>query len=256
MTETARRDETATPDPPEDGPLLRRGPWLRIASAVACGLVGFLLVAQFHANEQLGQRLDIEREQDLAQLLSDLTTQGDRLQAEITDLRLTLLAFETSAERDELARASLRRRLQDLRILAGTAEATGLGLRLTVGDPNEAVTQELLVDVVQELRDGGAEAIAVNGTRLVASSAFSTRNGRLLLEGSPLQTPYTIVVVGPSDTIAKALSIPGGAIDSVEALPQVSATVEQLAEVTVPARGEPQPFVYGEPLQPEGDEER
>lgn len=245
----AERRPVAHPAPVPGPPGFRLA--LRLASALACAAVGFLLVAQVRAGEDLGQRLQVEREEDLAQILSDLTTQSDQLQEEITDLRLTLLAFENSAEREQLALDSLRRRLDQLRILAGTAAVEGEGVRLTVDDPGGQVTQELLVDSVQELRDAGAEAIAINDVRLVASSAFTTRNGRLVLDETPLRPPYRISAVGPAETIAKALAIPGGAIDSLETRAQVGVTVEQLAQLRVPARAEPVPFLYGEPIPPE-----
>src|SRR3712207_9376887 len=65
-------------------------------------------------------------------------------------------------------------------------------------------------DTVQELRDAGAEAIAVDGIRLVASSAFATRNGKLVLDEQPIEQPFEILSIGPSQTIAEALAIPGG----------------------------------------------
>ena len=225
--------------------------WLRVASILACAVLGFLLVAQFRATENLGERLDIEREEDLAQILADLSTQSDRLQEEITSLRLTLLAFDNSAETEELALRSLRRRLNELRILAGTVPVEGQGVRMTVDDPKLQVTQELLVDTVQELRDAGAEAIAINDIRLIASSAFTTRNERLLLDGEPLDAPIVVQAIGPSDTISKALAIPGGAIDSLQSRPEVTARVESLEQLAVPARPESAPFVYGEPLPPQ-----
>ncbi len=136
-------------------------------------------------------------------------------------------------------------------MLAGTIAVDGEGVRLTVEDPEAQVTQDLLVDAVQELRDAGAEAIAVNEIRLIASSAFTTRNGKVVLDGTPLEAPLTIDAIGPSDTIAKALAIPGGALDSLQSRPQVVATVEQLEELTIPRRPDPMPFVYGEPVPPD-----
>lgn len=255
MTETTKPPQTPPDEaqlpPPEGAAAGPRTGSLRVASILACALLGFLLVAQFRATENLGERLDVEREEDLAQILADLSTQSDRLQEEITSLRLTLLAFENSAETEDLAVRSLRTRLNELRILAGVVPVEGQGVRMTVEDPQVQVTQELLVDTVQELRDAGAEAIAINDVRLIASSAFTTRNGRLVLDGMPLDAPIVITAVGPSDTIAKALAIPGGAIDSLQSRPEVTVRVESLEEVAVPARPESAPFVYGEPIPPQ-----
>ncbi len=258
MTETARTSGGAPVRlrPPAGSPTAGRPPgaagaWPRLLTAVACAALGFLLIAQLEATEDVGERLDIEREEDLAQILSDLTTQSDRLQEEITELRLTLLGFSNSVQSDELAVQSLQRRLDELRVLAGTVEVEGEGVRLTIEDPDGQVVQELLVDTVQELRDAGAEAIAVNDVRLVASSSFTTRNNRLVVDGQPLRAPYRIAAIGSADTIAEALAIPGGAVDALQARPGVTARVSPLEQLTLPARPEPAPFLFGEPVRAE-----
>jgi uncharacterized protein YlxW (UPF0749 family) len=236
-------DDTSTaPAPPE------RGVGISVAVAVACAVLGFLLVAQVQATEDVGDRLVAEREEDLARILSELSGQSDRLQTEITDLRLTLLDFESSAEREELALRTLQRRHDDLRILTGVVDVEGDGALFTIDDPNRLVTQELLVDAVQELRDAGAEAIAVNDVRLVASSAFTTRNDRILLDRRPLDPPYRIAAIGSGDTIAKALAIPGGAIDTLQLVAGVTAVAETRADLQLPAVSEPPTFVFGVPI--------
>ena len=252
MTETTnRRLRFRTPPRTEESSEPRRQPWLQIASVLACAVLGFILVTQLRATENVDARLDVEREEDLAQILADLSTQSDRLQEEITSLRLTLLAFENSAESEELALRSLQRRLNELQILAGTVPVEGPGIRLTIDDPGGELTQEVLVDTVQELRDAGAEAISVNDLRLVASSSFSTRNGRLVLDEQPLAAPITINAIGPAQTISEALAIPGGALDSVQAKPEVVADLQTLDQLSILARPEAKPFVYGEPIPPD-----
>src|SRR5680860_1886803 len=116
---------------------------LRIGAAVASGLLGFLLIAQLQGTEDLGDRLASEREEDLAAILSDLSAEADRLQTEITELRLTLIEFESSAERDELALRSLRRRLDDLRILAGVVATEGEDPQI-VQPPSQAPQRQLV----------------------------------------------------------------------------------------------------------------
>lgn len=222
----------------------------RVAIGFASALLGFLLVVQGQADDGLGERLEAEREEDLARILADLSTQSDQLQTEITRLQLQLQAFRSSAVQERLALRSLRERLATLQVLAGTVAVRGQGVRVTVSDPFGRVTQDQLVDTVQELRDAGAEAIAVSGVRLVASSAFTTRDGRLFVDGRALTAPYRVEAVGSAATMAEALDIPGGAVDTLESLPRVDVLVEQLAEVVVPARARPQRFVQGTPVEP------
>lgn len=231
----------------------RRRMGMSLIVAVAFGLLGFMLAAQLRATDDMGERLALQREEDLAQILRELTAQSDRLRDEITDLRLTLAEFERSAEREELARRSLQQRHEDLRVLVGSAEAEGEGVVLLVRDPEGRVGQEALVVAIQELRDAGAEAIAVEGQRLVASSWVSARGGGLVVDGTPIQPPYRLLAIGPADTIATALEIPGGAVDTFErAGDAVTAHVHVRDELRVPAVSEVDPLVFGRPVTDDG----
>ena len=253
MTDTVppqvQGESPAPPSPPRPR---RHGATTTAALALACGLLGFVLITQIRAGENLGTQLEAEREEDLATILANLSAETDRLQSEFTDLRLTLLAFEESAERDGLALRTLERRLEDFSILAGVVASEGEGIVLTVTDPQSVLGPADMVDAVQELRDAGAEAIDINGVRLVVSSSFTERNRRLLVDGMPLAPPFRIAAIGPGETMARALSIPNGVIDTLQrAGDDVVATVDTRAELTVPARGEPTPFVFGEPVAAE-----
>lgn len=225
---------------------MKRSP-IRVATAIISAMVGLLLVAQVRTTEGLRDRLASEREEDLARILADLSRESDRLQSELTEGRLTLAAVQNSAQSDELALATLQRRLDDLRILAGVVPAEGEGVELIVSDPDRLLLQDQLVDTVQELRDAGAEAIAVNGVRLIASSAFATRHGRLLADNHALDVPYRITAIGSAETMAKALAIPGGAIDALESVPRVEVTMQTKDRLAVPARSSAQLFKYGRP---------
>jgi uncharacterized protein YlxW (UPF0749 family) len=88
----------------------------------------------------------------------------------------------------------------------------------------------------------------VNDLRLVASSAFATRNDRLLLDRQPLDPPYRFTVIGPPETMGAALAIPGGAIDALQVAPGVGATVETRSDIVLPEASQTPTFVYATPL--------
>lgn len=250
-TDAPRRPESDGRRPRHAGRRGRAGASAVVALAFA--LLGFMLAAQLRTTDDVGERFAVQREEDLAQILRELTAQADRLRDEITDLRLTLAEFERSAEREELARRSLTQRHDDLRILVGSAEAEGEGVVLLVRDPGQRVGQAALLTAIQELRDAGAEAIAVEGQRLVASSWVSARGGRLVVDGTPITPPYRLLAVGPADTIATALEIPGGAVDTFErAGDAVTARVHVRDRLRVPAVSEVEPLVFGRPVTEDG----
>ncbi len=70
-----------------------------------------------------------------------------------------------------------------------------------------------LQDLVSELRNAGAEAVAVGDHRLVADSVFVVGDGgRVTIDGQPVQRPYRLQVIGDPETVETALLRPGGLI--------------------------------------------
>jgi uncharacterized protein YlxW (UPF0749 family) len=101
---------------------------------------------------------------------------------------------------------------------------------------------------VQELRDAGAEAVAVNDHRVGATSAFGERDGRLVLDGVTLSAPYTVAAIGPAATLEGGLQIPGGALDTLSSLRGVEVRLQRAARIVVPALARPPTFRVGRPV--------
>ena len=202
---------------------------------LATALVGFLVVSQVRGSERFRQRLEAENEEDLTRILASLTGQADALGAEVGDLRLQLANLEASSHSDVAAAQSTREQLQALQVLSGTTAVTGPGVVLEVDDPGNVVAYDALIDVVQELRDAGAEAIAVNGRRVGVASALSEQDGGVALDGADLAPPYRVNAIGQPDTLESGLKIPGGALDALDALKGVRATVVRAPKLDLPA---------------------
>ncbi|MDQ1712773.1 MAG: hypothetical protein QOE45_2223 [Frankiaceae bacterium] len=177
-------------------------------------VLGFALVVQLRTTQQ-SSRFASARQEDLVRIIDDLTARGDRLRTEIDELQRTREKLNGGADQGAAALEESRRRRDVLRILAGTVAATGPGIEVTISDPEHAVTADLLLDTMQELRDAGAEAMQVNGVRLVASSYFTDAGSGVLADGTPVRAPYVFRAIGDAHTLADAMGIPGGVADSV-----------------------------------------
>jgi uncharacterized protein YlxW (UPF0749 family) len=221
----------------------------RALVALSVGLVGFLLTAQFRAQRGVTQQLEAESEQDLTRIFASLNEESAALRDETSQLRLELAALESSAERDQLAREAAQRQLEELEILAGVVPARGPGVSVRITDPKGDFEFETLLDLVQELRDAGAEAIAVNGRRVGAATAFSSRRGVLTVDGQEIREPYEVVAIGDPATLEVGLKIPGGAVDTVDALDGARVSVERRSEVRVPALERPPRFKVANPVK-------
>jgi uncharacterized protein YlxW (UPF0749 family) len=234
---------------PSGGERLRTwvgGPFLVL---LVTGLVGFLLVSQLRGTERFRQRLQAESEPDLTRILASLSTEADNLRDEISSLELQLLTLQNSTQQEETAVGAAQDQVRTLQVLAGTVSVTGPGITLVIQDPRASVAYDTLIDIVQELRDAGAEAVAVNDQRVGAASSFSEREGHVALDGTVLVAPYRVTAIGPSSTLDGGLKIPGGAIDALEALRGVSTRVERSASLQIPALARPPTFKVAKPSQ-------
>ena len=125
------------------------------------------------------------RREDLIQILDGLGAESRRLENEIAELEQTRTELQHRRGPQRVAREEAERRIDELSILAGTAPATGPGIRMRISDPDGKVTPSVLLDAVEEMRDAGAEVIEVNDeVRVVASTWFGTDGTDLIIDGS------------------------------------------------------------------------
>jgi uncharacterized protein YlxW (UPF0749 family) len=79
------------------------------------------------------------------------------------------------------------------------------------------VSVDSFLDLIQELRSNGAEALQVNQTvRLVASSAFDDATGGLMIDGTLVEAPYVIDAIGQPETLDGAVTFARGPQDALE----------------------------------------
>ncbi len=184
-------------------------------AAVLVALLGFALVAQIGQRDE--QRLSGLRQSDLVQILDNIGDRRDRLAAEQSDLEAERRDLATGANGSEEAIAAAQSRLDALSILAGTVGAEGTGVEVFISDPQGEVRAAQILNLVQELRDAGAEAIQVGDARVIATTAFTDVSGGVAVDGQKQSPPYTVLAIGDGQTMATALEIPGGVIASLPA---------------------------------------
>jgi uncharacterized protein YlxW (UPF0749 family) len=207
-----------------------------VAVAALCGILAFAMVTQVHTTAETGGGLQSARIDDLLGILTDLDHRADRLRSEIASLQQTELRLRSGTGQDQAALQEAQARAQTLGILTGSVAARGPGIVLTVDDPRGTVNADVVVDAIEELRDAGAEAMQLSGVRVVASTyVLNDPAGGLDVDGTRVRAPYRLAVIGNPRTLAGALGIPGGVLDTVAQQRGAKATVVQSPAVTVSA---------------------
>jgi uncharacterized protein YlxW (UPF0749 family) len=217
-----------------------------------CVLLGVAIVTQVRQTES-GDSLETARPADLLVLLDSLQQREAALNTELADLQRTLATLQSSGSSDQAAIDNAKARLGALSILIGTVAATGPGVTLTIDDVAPGVSAETMLDVINELRAAGAEAIQISSggqaaVRVGVDTWVVGEPGALVIDGVTMGPPYSVLAIGDPPTLAAAMNIPGGAMDSIE---RVGGTmvVQQAGTVGVTALRQPKPHQYAQPVK-------
>ena len=223
----------------------------QVIAAVILFVVGLGLVMQLRISNAENAYTNARRE-DLIQILDGLGAESRRLETEIAELEQTRTDLESGADRQEVARLETERRLAQLAILAGTAPATGPGIRLTITDPQAKVSGEVLLDAIEEMRDAGAEVIEINDSvesrRLELVQQPGRRPGRRRPEVS---RPITLEVIGDPHGLEEAASFRGGLVSEVTG-PRIGGRVEieQVSRLQIDSLHTAEENQYARPASP------
>ena len=111
-------------------------------------------------------------------VLDDISLRSSRLDQQVRELESTRDRLKSGTGTAAEALEQAQKRVDTLGILAGTIGREGPGHHAAHHRPRPTpVTGPIVLDIIQELRDAGAESIDVGGVRVVASSFVGDRDG-------------------------------------------------------------------------------
>ncbi len=198
---------------------LRAIPSWQVTLGVALLALGFLIAAQL-ASEGPRVRYTTQERSLLIETITGIQGQQDALKDRILQLRATIQDTELSGRGSAAIVRDINNRLDEARISAGLIALTGSGIVYQLEDSTQptppggndadyVVTPADIRTVVEELWLAGAEAIAVNGERIVTTSAIVDIGGSILINSAYLAPPYQITALGPDDLYERVSSSQG-----------------------------------------------
>ena len=162
------------------------------------------------------------------QVLRSYQVQVNKQKDEIDQLRAQLTKYESEAANNGLPKV-LNDELQSNKASLGLVPLEGPGVVLELADSVNHVSKDLgdatfvvhdydLVQVTNVLWASGAEAIALNGQRLVAGSAVVCSGPLVQVNHETIPSPFIFTVIGDPDTLMSGLNIANGQLDGLRAL--------------------------------------
>lgn len=204
----------------------------QLTIAAVAFVLGLLVVVQLRAQAG-GAAFAGLSSQDLTVLVANLNARNEQLRREVATLEGELATLGLNRDRGDASIDELRADLRRVRLYAGIDPATGPGVVITVRGPIDGTGVE---DLVNELRNAGAEAIAAGEVRLVPGVVAAGSAGAVTIDGDLLPDPFDINAIGPPDTLTGSLTRSGGIIAQLAATqPDVVVEVTPVDGLVVPA---------------------
>lgn len=215
----------------------------RPAVLLALVVVSFGLAAGYRLSVPGGTDRDAD---EISAVVAQLEAEQRRLQERLTELQAERDRRRAEAQGPQLGLGGLLAELLNQQVIAGTVGLTGPGVVVVLDDSPRRplrgedptlylVLDSHLRDVVNLLWEGGAEAIAINGERVVATTSIYAAGGTIVVNTARLAPPYEVVAVGPPE-LETLLRAPGRLTQLKSRVQNygLQFSVRRAAEVTVP----------------------
>ena len=204
----------------------------QLALSTVAAVLGFLVVLQLHA-QQASSGLGTMSTQDLTVLVANLNTSNQLLRTETANLEQQLSQLTSTQAQGSTVVGQIQDDLHRIQGWAGLLPVRGPGVQITVTGPISGPSTE---DLMNELHNAGAEAIAVDGVRVVPGSVVAGPARGLSIEDHALDDPFEIDVIGSKEALTGSLTRAGGIIAQLAATnPAVTLTVTPVDNLLIPA---------------------
>lgn len=224
-----------------------------LSIGVVTMILGIMLAVQFRTNRFIEQGVPADRAQELQVDLSKLERDNRKLDKEIEDLTYKL---EQAKKGQFQAREAIEDELKKARVNAGMITVSGPGIEVVMDNPPSQykrnhifiIRDEDLLRVVNELRGAGAEAISINGQRMISTSEIRQAGSFININLERTEPPFHILAIGSPEKLKSALEISGGLVDYFKDL-GITVKIQSLTNVTVPAYNRVLQFDYAKAVR-------
>lgn len=205
----------------------------KIIAAVTLGIVCFVLTISIfvqikttnNSNSTVAQTME---ENDLRDQVLRMKEKYDNIYSELQNATKILEKVREDATKDDSEAKAKQEELKLNNMLLCQTDVTGEGIIITLKDGTKSNSDLLgsslmagdiivhntdLLSVVNDLKNAGAEAISINGERIVQTSSITCEGLIIKINNKKIGSPYVIKAIGSSATLETSLNIPNGYLD-------------------------------------------
>ena len=203
---------------------------MAIAIGISCFSLMLVMFMQFKVVRQTDiTAIETMRESELRVELTNWNEKYKELDERYQEVVSKINEYKDERESDSKTTQLLESELEQLNEALGKTDVEGEGIviqltdkagtQLADGGVVNSIDASELLTIVNELFTAGAEAISINGNRIISMSAiYAIGNEFLKVDGEKISSPYVINAIGNPDYLKSAVSGKGGGVDYLKEL--------------------------------------
>lgn len=207
-----------------------------IALTLVCIILGVMLAWQYKSinYNQSVSNLQNKRVDELKDDLIRIQKQKNDLEDKLKTLEKENQTYEKVKAGDSDAARQIQNNLDKARIFAGLTDVKGKGVVVTIENNSYLYVEDAdIMNVINELRASGAQAISVNDERIVAMSEIREAGQYIMINGKQMVSPFVIKAISDPDKLERSLRLIGGVLEILEEV-QLKVDVKQADNVIIP----------------------
>lgn len=171
----------------------------------------YVMFIQFRiVKETDTEEIEFMRETELREALANYKSNYQETAEEIQEVQAKIDEYKQNEESEEATIALLEKEIKEANMKLGKTNVSGEGITIEIKDTQDYTVGYLdLLLLMNELINAGAEAISINGERIVANSDLANVGNFILVNGERTTSPFTIKAIGDMKKMQSALSIKG-----------------------------------------------
>ena len=221
---------------------------ITITIGIMCFILTLLIFMQVKTVSQTNiSELEIMRESELKTEITSLKTKYEEVVAKIQETNEKILEYEAAAIEGIEAHELLENELKETRDLIGKNAVAGEGIIIRMSNSGTStINAEDLLNLVNILKNAGAEAISINEQRVVYDTYIVDINGTnyITINGERIVAPYTIKAIGNTTYLESSVAQKNYGYIDTQIAEGKQITLERAESVNIPAYNDNLEFEY------------
>ncbi len=211
-------------------------------------VVSIIDIEDYKADFEIEEVTSVKKIEALLNQFEELEAKRNRLADSLSEYETRLKEFEDKVAKDNTTAKMIQEELENARLAAGLVPLEGPGIEIRLNDRkkddilmnNPALTNYYIVhdsdllNVINELRAAGAEAISINESRIMANTRISCGGPTITVgKDQRFAPPFIIRAIGDPDKLMAHFEKPDSIYNELVAW-GLDCTIKKVDKISIP----------------------